>query len=97
MDAKEFNNKVRSQVKLTIPVTITAFTQGTGISAVGQVLEALGKALSAQGVDITNWYIWDSAWLTEVQMGDIKAPQVLPAAKMEEPAEVPGEAEVADA
>jgi hypothetical protein len=91
MNAQEFNDRVKSQVKLTIPITITAFTKGEGMTAVGQVLKKLGEALRLEcGGDIEGWYTWDEAWVTEATVGDIKTPQVLPTVKMV----VPEEAEV---
>jgi uncharacterized protein YycO len=95
MKNSEFNEKVKTQITATVQLTVTAFTTGNGgPGALRELLKKLEEALvQVDPTSVKDWYRWADIWVTDLQLGDIKAPKVLPVAKLPEE---PVEAEVAE-
>lgn len=82
MTPQEYNDWAKTQVTMTIPLTIVAVSRHAGLKAVADVLAALADHLPREERDIESLYNWNDATVTSVTMGDFKKPIVVPAAKL---------------
>jgi len=95
MKPKQFNDHVHTEVTVTVPLTIRAFTNGkSSLSAVSELLAFIERKLELKDdSNIEDWYYWDKVWPVELHAGEIKNTRCVYVSKLDVPEEVPGEAE----
>ena len=90
MKPEQFNEHVHTEIVVTVPLTIRAFTSGkSSLTAISEMLAYMERQLQLKDPsDIADWYYWDKVWPVEISTGDISKARVLPVAKLAVPEEV---------
>lgn len=86
MTPQEYNDWAKTQVTMTVPITITAVSRHRGTRAIAAVLAELAAKLPDE-FTIDRWYNWNDAHIAMLSVGTIKEPIVQDAGKMDVPAE----------
>jgi hypothetical protein len=89
MLATQFNDKVKTKVVVTIPLTITAFTSGDcQLAALQYILRKLESSLNVNELtDIKEWYQWADVWVVDLAVGKVDCSPAQRVQKLDVPAE----------